>query len=389
MIHITRIDIREILLPLVEPFETSAGVVTDRRILLLHITDAAGVAAWSECVAESLPTYSPDTVDTCWLALQQWIVPSALGRHFSTPRDLNAALEVSVRGHRMARASVEMGAWAIDALHRGASLASLLFSESTCDRSLDALPKSLVETGIALGMHANPDKLAEQVVAAVSQGYRRIKVKVAPDRDVEYVSAVRSAVGGEVSLSVDANGSYSMENTNHLAALDTLDTLGLTMIEQPLGVDDLVAHSEIQRRLNTPVCLDESVPGSAAAAIMIALGSARMLNLKPGRVGGFVESLAIHDRCASAGIPVWCGGMLESGIGRAYNVALASLPNFSEPGDLSPSSRYWARDVVTPPWTMSDEGLVTVPLDRPGIGVDVDVDFIDDLTVRRATFDAR
>lgn len=389
MIHLARIDIREILLPLVEPFETSAGVVTDRRILLLHITDASGVAAWSECVAESLPTYSPETVDTCWLALQEWIVPAVLGRQFSTPRDLNAALGVSVRGHRMARASVEMGAWAIDAMHRSASLASLLFSESTCDRLHDALPKSLVATGIAFGMHANPDKLAELAVAAVSQGYRRIKLKVAPGQDVEYARAVRSAVGGAVNLSIDANGSYSMENTDHLAALDILDTLGLTMIEQPLGVDDLVAHSELQRRLNTPVCLDESVPGSEAAATMIALGSARMLNLKPGRVGGFVESLAIHDRCARAGIPVWCGGMLESGIGRAYNVALASLPNFSEPGDLSPSSRYWARDVVTPPWTMSDEGFVTVPLDRPGIGVDVDVDIVDNLTVRRATFNAR
>ena len=389
MIRLARIGMRELVLPLVEPFETSAGVVGERRILLLELTDADGIGTWSECVAESLPTYSPDTVDTSWLALKEWIIPFTLGKTFPTPRELNTRLESSIRGHRMARASVEMGAWAIEALQRGTSLAAVLFSESTCDRSRHDSPKSVVESGIALGMYANLDELAQRSLAAAAEGYRRIKLKVAPGRDVEHVQRVRAAVGAEVPLSVDANGSYSMDNAEHMRALDTLDTLELTMIEQPLAHDDLAGHARLQSRLKTPICLDESISGDAAANAMLVLGSARMVNLKPGRVGGFVQSLAIHDRCASAGVPVWCGGMLECGIGRAYNVALASLPNFTEPGDLSPSARYWARDVVTPPWTMSEKGTVSVPIDRAGIGVDVDTGFIDDLTVRHETFTAR
>lgn len=389
MIQLARIELREILLPMIEPFETSAGVVSDRRIVLLHLTDVDGTETWSECVAESLPTYSPDTVDTCWLALEKWIIPVTIGQPFATPRELNAKLEDRIRGHRMARASVEMGAWGIEALQRGVSLAALLFSESVCDRSLGAVPRPLVEAGIALGMHAGPDELSRRVVAAVAEGYCRIKLKIAPGRDIEYAGRARTAAGPGVSLSVDANGSYSLDNADHMDALDVLDTLGLTMIEQPLAAGDLAGHSELQQRLQTPICLDESVTCDAAAETMIVLGSARMVNLKPGRVGGFTESLAIHDRCASAGIAVWCGGMLESGIGRAYNVALASLPNFREPGDLSPSSRYWARDIVTPPWRMSDKGLVTVPLDRAGPGVGIDADFIDDLTTRSATFGVR
>ena len=190
-------------------------------------------------------------------------------------------------------------------------------------------------------------------------------------------------------MSVDANCSYSLDDPDHMSALDSLDQFGLAMIEQPLAHNDLVHHALLQRRLTTAICLDESISGEADVEAMLALRSARIVNLKAGRVGGFQQAIAIHDRCASAGVPVWCGGMLESGIGRAYNVALASLPNFTEPGDLSPSARYWSRDVVVPPWTMDSEGFVRVPLDVPGLGVDVDVGLIDDLTVRRASFDAR
>jgi len=188
---------------------------------------------------------------------------------------------------------------------------------------------------------------------------------------------------------VDANCGYSLDDPAHVQALLALDRLGLALIEQPLAHDDFVRHAELQRRLTTPLCLDESLSGESSAETMLALGSARIANVKPGRVGGFRAALAIHDRCASAGVPVLCGGMLECGIGRAYNVALASLPNFSVPGDLSPSARYWARDVVTPEWTMDREGQVPVPLDRAGIGVTVDRDRIDDLTVRRESFQAR
>jgi O-succinylbenzoate synthase len=243
----------------------------------------------------------------------------------------------------------------------------------------------MVETGIALGMAESPDALATRARAAAAEGYRRIKVKIEPGRDVAYVAAVREALGSRMNLIADANGSYADDDRS----LPALDAFGLAMIEQPLAPGDLVRHAALQRRLATRLCLDESITSAASAEDMIALGSARVVNLKAGRVGGFREALAIHDLCARAGVPVWCGGMLESGIGRAYNVALASLPNFTEPGDLSPSARYWARDVVSPAWTMDTEGRVRVPLDRPGLGVEVDRGRIDDLTVRSATLRAR
>ncbi|MDO8501950.1 MAG: o-succinylbenzoate synthase [Gemmatimonadaceae bacterium] len=389
MIRLARITLREIRLPLVEPFQTSTGVVEERRILLLELADADGSETWSECVAETLPTYSPETVDTCWLALSEWIVPIVLGEPFSASNLVHATLERRIRGHRMARATVEMGVWALAASRRGLSLAALLVSESDIARQLGAGPRPFVETGIALGMQPSPEALAERSLAAHAAGYRRIKVKIAPGRDVPYVRAARDALGPGVSLTVDANCSYTLDDADHIRVLETLDTLGLTMIEQPLAHDDLLRHAELQRRLSTPICLDESISSDANTEEMLALGSARMVNLKPGRVGGFQQALAIHDRCARAGIPVWCGGMLECGIGRAYNVALASLPNFTEPGDLSPSSRYWARDVVMQPWTMDAEGRVRVPLERAGLGVDVDEALVDDLTVRRANFRAR
>lgn len=389
MIRLRRIELREILLPLVEPFETSAGIVTDRRILLLEVTDADGTTAWSECVAEALPGYTADTVDTCWLALTEWIGSLVLGQSFATPRELNARMETRVRGHAMARAPVEMAAWAIEAMRGGISLARLLSGESEYAAAHGVGPMARVESGIALGMRASPDDLAGRAVAAAAEGYRRIKLKIGPGRDVEHVRRVRNAIGPRVSLSVDANCSYSWENPEDVRALDSLDELSLAMIEQPFAHDDLAGHAQLQGRLQTPVCLDESIVSDAGAKAMLLLGSGRMVNLKPGRVGGFAQSIAIHDRCAQAGVPVWCGGMLESGIGRAYNVALASLANFTEPGDLSPSSRYWARDIVTHPWTMSADGLVDVPVDRAGIGVDPDVALIDDMTVRRQTLESR
>jgi O-succinylbenzoate synthase len=236
-----------------------------------------------------------------------------------------------------------------------------------------------VPTGISLGIQAAPALLAERAVAAVAAGYRKIKVKIEPGRDVEFVRAVRGAVGQEIGMMADANSAYTPGHADHLAGLDEF---GLIMLEQPLGDDDLVRHAELQRRMRTPICLDESITSVDRVEDMIALGSGRIVNIKPGRVGGLSASLAIHDICARSGIPVWCGGMLESGIGRAYNVALASLPNFSLPGDLSPSARYWARDIVSPEWTMDSDGLVPVPT-QPGIGVTVDVEMISALTLRR------
>jgi O-succinylbenzoate synthase len=373
-LQLDRIALREIRLALKEPFRISSGVVTERRILLLELRDADGVEVWAECVAGEEPNYSAETIDTAWYAITTWIAPRVLGRAFDGPAAVRPELERDFRGHPMAKAAVEMGLWALAAERAGVPLAKLLGGTQTA-----------ILTGISLGIQANPAALVERALKAKADGYRKIKLKIKPGADVEYVAAVREAVGPEVSLMADANSAYTLADADHLAKLDAF---GLTMIEQPLSREDLVQHAELQRRLSTPVCLDESITDVDHARDMIALKSGRVVNIKPGRVGGFASSIAIHDACKAAGIPVWCGGMLESGVGRAYNVALASLPNFLLPGDLSPSARYWDRDVVTPEWTMNADGLVSVPFDRPGIGVTVDVDRIDDLTVRREVLGA-
>jgi O-succinylbenzoate synthase len=374
ILQLDRIALREIRLALKEPFRISSGVVTERRILLLELRDADGVEVWAECVAGEEPNYSAETIDTAWYAITTWIAPRVLGRAFDGPAAVRPELERDFRGHPMAKAAVEMGLWALAAERAGVPLAKLLGGTQTA-----------ILTGISLGIQANPAALVERALKAKADGYRKIKLKIKPGADVEYVAAVREAVGPEVSLMADANSAYTLADADHLAKLDAF---GLTMIEQPLSREDLVQHAELQRRLSTPVCLDESITDVDHARDMIALKSGRVVNIKPGRVGGFASSIAIHDACMAAGIPVWCGGMLESGVGRAYNVALASLPNFLLPGDLSPSARYWDRDVVTPEWTMNADGLVSVPFDRPGIGVTVDVDRIDDLTVRREVLGA-
>ena len=386
---ISRIELREIRLPLVAPFRTSAGTVAERRTLLLELTDGDGFTTWSECVAEATPSYSPDTVDTSWLAISEWLAPRVLGHRFDAPGEVDTIVSRDIRGHRMARAAVEMGAWALFATRNGSSLAATLVDASPFAVRRGSAPRNAVETGVALGMASDPEALVALARDADRAGYRRIKMKIEPGSDVMPVSAVRDALGPSVALSVDANCSYLPDDRAHMQALLALDAFGLAMIEQPLGADDLLRHAELQRGLTTRICLDESITDLPRARDLLALGSARVLNLKPGRVGGFREALAIHDLCAAAGVPVWCGGMLESGIGRAYNVALASLPGFTEPGDLSPSARYWERDIVVPEWTMDAVGRVTVPLDRPGIGVDVDADRIDALTVKSTILRAR
>ena len=389
MIHLREITLREIHLPLVEAFQTAAGTVAERRILLLELHDGDGTTSWSECVAEARPSYSPETVDTCWLAIIEWLAPRVLALPIQHPSQVHDLLSRDIRGHQMARAALEMATWALGAAHRGLPLAELLTMESPVARDRKAQPRALVDTGIVLGMEDTVEEVIERAQESLDAGYRRIKVKIEPGRDYVLLKALRQALGPGASLSADANCSYSMANAAHRKALTALDRLDLSMIEQPLGADELANHAELQRTLKTPICLDESITSLTRAQEMLTLGSARMVNVKPGRVGGFREAIAIHDLCARADIPVWCGGMLECGIGRAYNVALASLPGFTEPGDLSPSARYWTRDVVTPEWTMDDAGHVSVPLERPGLGVDVDTAMIDDLTVRSETLRAR
>jgi O-succinylbenzoate synthase len=369
MLRIESLTLREIAMNLKEPFQISSGTQSQRRILLVELEDTDGAVAWGECAAGEFPNYSPETIDTAWLAIRDWVAPRVLGQTFAGPELIYPALEVNFRGHQMAKAAVEMGAWALAAASDGMPLSKKL--GGTRDR---------IRVGISLGIQKSPKALVEKARAALERGYRKIKIKIKPGADVKYVRAVREALGSEAPLMADANNAYTLEDADSLVALDEL---GLMMIEQPLAWDDLLRHAELQKRLATPICLDESITSLDRAADMIALGAGRIVNIKPGRVGGFLQSIAIHDLCAAHGIPVWCGGMLESGVGRAHNVALASLPNFTLPGDISPSERYWDEDVVIPEWTMDKEGWIDVPVDQLGLGVQVDRDRIEELTVRR------
>src|SRR5436190_18342825 len=375
MLRLDRIVLREIRLALKEPFRISSGIVSERRVYLLELYDADGTSTWAECVAGEQPNYSPETIDTAWFAIHEWLAPRVLGRSFDGPEVISGVLSQNVRGHNMAKAALEMGLWALAATKEGISLSKRLGGT-----------RELIPTGISLGIQASPDALVQRAKAAFAQGYRKIKLKIQPGQDVDYVRAVRGALGQEVHLMADANSAYTLDDADHLAQLDAFD---LIMVEQPLGRDDLVRHAKLQRRMKTRICLDESITDAERAEDMIELGAGKIINIKPGRVGGFTVSKAIHDICERNKIPVWCGGMLESGVGRAHNVALASLPNFSLPGDLSPSARYWERDVVIPEWTMDTEGLVRVPRDQPGIGITGDTGYVDDLTGKREAPESR
>lgn len=372
MLHVEQIVLREIRLPLVEPFQISSGTTTERRILLVELIDKSGAVGWGECVAGEMPNYSPETIDIAWLMIPNWVAPRVVGKSFATAREVQAALDADFRGHNMSKAAVEMAMWALEAELRKMPLSKLLGGT-----------REKIPTGISLGIQKDPAAIAAKALAAHKQGYRKIKVKIKPGKDVEYIRAVCEALGPDGHVMADANNAYTLDD---MPVMKQLDEFGLVMIEQPLTWDDVVQHAKLQRELKTPVCLDESITGVDQAKNMIELGSGRIVNIKAGRVGGFAESIAIHDFCQQNNVPVWCGGMLESGIGRAHNVALASLPNFSLPGDVSPSARYWTKDVVSPEWTMDAEGFVRVPLDKPGLGVTVDRKRIEELCVRTESF---
>ena len=369
MIHLDRIILREITLPLREPFRISSGEMRERRILLLELFDTDGASTWSECVVDDAPNYSPETIDTAWPTITRWLAPRLLGHAIPAHTDVHRILARDVRGHPMAKSALEMGCWALAATQAGMPLARLLGGVRT-----------EIATGISLGIQRDIPTLIAKVNDAIAAGYKKVKIKIAPRSDVEWLAAVRASCGDDAHLMADANNAYTLDDADRLVALDPLK---LMMIEQPLAYDDLVRHAELQKRMKTPLCLDESITSLERAQDMITLGAGRIINIKPGRVGGFAQSIAIHDLCEAHDVSVWCGGMLESGIGRAYNVALASLSNFTLPGDLSPSARYWSQDIVSPEWTM-DRGMVTVPLEQPGIGVEVDRARIDSLTVRTA-----
>lgn len=367
---LNRIVLREIRLDLKEPFRISSGEIRHRRILLLELVDEDGARCWSECVAGEAPNYSPETIDTAWTMITAHVAPRILAQAVEHPGSVGALLDRDFRGHAMAKAGVEMGVWGLWAVRAGLPLAQLIGGV-----------RSQVDVGISLGIQPTIDALVRKAGDAIAEGYRKVKIKIEPGRDVDWVRAVRESLGADAPLMADANNAYSLDDAAHLAQFDAL---GLKMIEQPLAWDDLVRHARLQQALHTPICLDESITSLDRAQDMVTLGAGRIVNIKPGRVGGFGSAIAIHDYCQEKSVPVWCGGMFESGVGRAYNVALASLPNFTFPGDISPSARYWAADIVSPEWTMKD-GRMTVPLGEPGIGVAVDEHRIEALTVRTET----
>ncbi len=366
---IERAELREIRMRLRERFEISSGARQDRRILLVTL-HGDGVEGWGECVAAEDPSYSYETTETAWHVLTGFVLPVILGREVADPAELMAPVGW-IRGHRMAKAAVEMAAWDLLARTRDLPLARLLGGE-----------RDEVPVGVSVGIQPDDGALVEKVARHLEEGYRKIKVKIKPGRDVETLTLLRERFP-EAPLMADANSAYTLDDGVRLQGLEGLDLL---MIEQPLGHEDYLDHARLQARLRTPVCLDESIRSVHDARLALALGSCRIINIKPGRVGGFAEALAIHELCRPQGIPVWCGGMLESGIGRAHNVALATLPGFTLPGDISESRRYWEEDVVEPEFVMKD-GMMRVP-GGPGIGVEPRRDRIEELTVRRAAISA-
>jgi o-succinylbenzoate synthase len=367
--RIEQIHWRLIALRLREPFRISSGITHERRILLVSL-DLGGVQGIGECVAGEAPNYSYETVATVRLVLEKHLAPALLGQSFEHPGDVAPFLDRVARGHRMAKAALEMAAWEGWARGRGESLATAL--GGTRDR---------VPAGVSIGIQPDTDTLLERIRAFLDQRYRRIKLKIAPDHDLHVLDAVRAAFP-DTPLTVDANAAYGPDDMDHLAAMDRF---GLVLLEQPFAEDALLLHARLQERMATDLCLDESITTPGRCHEAIALRAGRIVNIKPGRLGGHAPSLDVHDQCAAAGIPVWCGGMLESGIGRAHNVALASLPNMRLPNDTSASDRYWERDVVTPPFTLDDDGMVAVPT-GPGLGVEIDENYLDAVTVERGTF---
>jgi O-succinylbenzoate synthase len=369
-VKIERLELRLVKLPLVHFFETSFGRIDDKHFILVR-ADGEGVTGYGECVAEQDPYYSSETNETCWHIIAEFIAPRVLGVEFAHPREIFPALK-AIRGHNMAKAAVEMAAWDLFATQRGEPLSRVLGGS-----------RERIASGVSIGIQPSLDALAAKVERELAAGYQRIKIKIKPGWDLAPVEMIRARFGA-IPLMVDANAAYTLGDADHLAQLDRFE---LMMIEQPLDYDDIADHAALQRRLKTPICLDESIKTIGIAREAIAAGACRIINIKPGRVGGFAESVRLHDLCASHQIPVWHGGMLESGIGRAANVHLSTLANFTLPGDIAASKRYFDPDLIEPPIEVAADGTVAVPA-APGIGVTIRHDRIEQATIRRVSVGA-
>jgi O-succinylbenzoate synthase len=363
--RIREITLRELRMKLVTPFETSTNVTDERRIVLVE-ADVDGVTGWGECVAGETPTYSPETTETAWHILRDHVWSLMEGKEFSGAAKVWEMLE-PVRGHNMAKGALESAIWDAEAKQKSVPLAKLLGGV-----------RDEIASGVSIGIKDSLDDLTAAVKKELAAGYQRIKVKIKPGKDVEQVKRIRQDFPG-IKLMVDANSAY---RASDWPLLKQLDGYHLMMIEQPLGWDDLYSHVELQRKLQTPICLDECIHTLEQAEAAIALGACKIINIKMGRVGGHTVAKQIHDLCLAKGIPVWCGGMLEAGIGRAHNIALSTLPNFILPGDVAASGRYWHEDIIEPEVTVSAQGTIRVP-SAPGIGFTPRMDRIEQFTVRK------
>jgi O-succinylbenzoate synthase len=366
---IERIELREIQMPLVHFFETSFGRTTLRRIVLVRV-DADGLTGWGEVTAGEAPFYSHETTETAWHILRDFLIPWTLGKEWAAPGDL-APIFRPIRGHNMAKAALENALWDIAAQQQNLPLAKLIGG------TLQEIP-----CGVSIGIQTSVEELLEKVAVEVAAGYQRIKVKVKPGWDVNVLEAIRTRFP-RILLMADANSAYSLADIAHLKEFDRFY---LMMIEQPLGWDDLVDHAKLQREISTPICLDESIHNADDARKALQIGAGKIINIKLGRVGGFTGARQMHDVCRARNVPVWCGGMLESGIGRAHNIAMSALAGFTLPGDVSASRRYWAEDIIEPEVTVSAQGTIHVP-QTAGLGYTPNLQRIEKLTVRKESFE--
>jgi O-succinylbenzoate synthase len=369
--RIDSIVLRELQMPLVRPFETSFGVTRDRRILLVEI-QSEGLTGWGECTAGERPFFSGESTDTAWQVIVSELGPMLASAECVEHGGECPKLFHPVRGNPMAKAALENAIWDLEAQREGMSLSRLLGGVQ------DVIP-----CGVSLGIQKSIPELMAVIEKELDAGYQRIKLKCKPGWDVEVFDRVRHR-WPEITLSCDANSAYLLRDADHIVSFDAFDLL---MIEQPLWHDDFYYHSMLQKRLNTPICLDESIRNRRDALAAIEMESCRIINVKLGRVGGFSEAIAVHNAAQERGVPVWCGGMLESGVGRAHNIALSTLENFALPGDVSASARYWADDIIEPDVTVSRRGEILIP-DIPGRGYEIRTDLVDQLTVRRETIRA-
>ncbi len=369
---ITSVELREIRLPLIHFFETSFGRTTERRILLVRITDEEGKEGWGECTAGEGPFYCEEWVETAWATITTFLAPMVVSKAINSAAN-TWELMSAVRGNRMAKAAIETACWDLEAKQLGRPLWKHLGGVRT-----------EIASGVSIGIQQEPADLIEKIEEELAAGYQRIKIKIKPGWDREIVARVRQKFP-EIRLMVDANSAYTLAD---VALFKEMDQYKLMMIEQPLAHDDIFDHAELQKQIATPVCLDESIHSSADARHAIQLGATQVINLKLGRVGGHAQAQQVERVCREKGIAVWCGGMLESGIGRAHNIAMATLEGFTLPGDVSASARYWEEDIIEPPVTVTSRGTIVAP-QEPGLGFDVNHARIDSLTIRKERIDAR